>query len=127
MRRVDAYDLVENDNTVGGVKAYYQSGVDNRGFPKITLIDTPGTANQTIRVDYRKKNLTLAIFPDDFGYVIAHGVLAWVNPLHRRQYNKVLKKMINRHKAGGKDYNPMQMDPHIVGTNRRIANLSGGG
>jgi hypothetical protein len=126
MRALDAHDLLENDPDLGGVRVWYQSGVNAQGFPKVTLIDTPSTA-ETIKVYYRKRNLELTNFPDDFGYVIARGVLAWVSQNHRLQFERALKRMIKRHKVGGKDYMMAQPDPHVAVTNRVISDLYGTG
>jgi len=126
MRALDAHDLLEGGSNLGAVQAWYQSGVTANGFPKVTLMDTPSSA-VTIKVYYRKKNLELTMFPDDFGYVVARGVLAWVSESHRLMFEKALKQMIKRHKVGGKDYMMAQLDPHVVHTNRKISDLYGAG
>lgn len=125
-RALDAHDLLVDGTSFGGVGAWYQSGVDSNGFPKVILMDTPSEA-KSLTVMYRKKNIPLAAFPPDFGYVIARGVLSWVSDAKRLFFEMALKKMIKRHKVGGKDYNPMQMDPQIVRTNNDIADLYGVG
>ncbi len=126
MRRLDAYDLLDEDSTIGSVSVWYQSGVDSSGFPKVTLVDTP-SATKTLKVTYRKRNIPLSAIPNDFGWVIAQGVIAWVDPRSRGDFNVALRKMIRRYQFGGKDVNLAQMDPHIARTNVEISDLNGAG
>lgn len=126
MRLLDALDFLQNGGSIGSVAAWYQSGTDNAGMPKVTLIDTP-TTSATVRVTYRKKDLTIRHIPDEFGYVLVEGILSTLYPARRRLFERALRKMIYRHKVGGKDYMQVSADPHIVGMNQDVADLYGTG
>lgn len=122
MSAVDAYDRLQNSSTFGSVVAWYQSGVNAQGYPKIVLLDTPATAS-TFEVRFRIKDIPLSSFPADFGWMIVKGVLAFVIPELRIEFENALRKTIKRHKAGGKDYNPMTLDPQILAGNQQISSL----
>lgn len=126
MRAVDAYDYLENGSNFGSVAAWYQSGVNSQGYPKITLMDTPATAS-TFKVLYRKKGVPLSSFPSDFSWMVVKGVLAFVDSSRRVDFENALRRTIKRYKAGGKDYNQIPADPHIVAGNQTISDLYGVG
>lgn len=126
LRRLDAYDVVDDSGTVGGVKAWYQSGISINGFPKVTLVDTPSEV-KTLKVFYRKKEIGLASFPDHFQGLIVNAYLMRFGKLSPAMWESQLSEKIHRHKAGGKDYNPATIDPHMARTQRKISNLYGMG
>lgn len=120
VRKIDILERVESGGTLGGVKAWYQSGVDNQGFPKITLVDAP-SASATATVDYRKKNVPLADWPDDFEWVLVSGIMARLSPgMYYLKFRQEIKDMVRRYKVGGKDVNQADVDPQILATNHKI-------
>lgn len=126
MRRLDAMDLLENGSNIGSVSAWYQSGVDSSGYPKVVLIDTPTTI-ETLKVLYRKRDIPIELFPANFQWVLKAGVISYVQPETRIVFMDAIKRMIKRHRVGGKDYNPAQLDPQIVQANRELNDLYGTG
>lgn len=124
--RIDAYEIQESGGSLGGTVAWYQSGLVGK-FPEITLIDTPTSAGVVLNVLYRRRNIELGTIPDEFGFVIAQGVLSWIRPDRRILFERALKKMIKNHKRGGKDIDLVGVDPHITMTNNTIAGLYGAG
>jgi hypothetical protein len=126
IRRIDAYEIQESGASLGGTVAWYQSDLIG-GFPEVTLIDAPGTSGVALNVLYRRRNIELGTIPDEFGFVIAQGVLSWLRPDRRILFERALKKMIKNHKRGGKDIDLVGVDPHIAMTNNKIADLYGAG
>lgn len=126
IRRLDAYDIVANNSTVGGVKMWYQSGVDGFGFPKVTLVDTPSSV-KTLKVLYRKKMADITKFPDHFQGLIVNAILMRLGVVSSGSWDNQLREKIRRHKSGGKDYNPAQIDPHMQRTQQKISGLYGTG
>ncbi len=128
MRTLDAYDLLDQDTSTStrGVSIWYLSETDDNGFPIIKLVGTPTTA-ENAQVLYRRRDVELNKWPDDLSHVLVAGVMANVSAPHRAIFERVLKRAIRRHKVGGKDYNMVQMDPQIVGTNKCISGLYGTG
>lgn len=124
--RIDAYELQEVGGSLGGTVAWYQSDMVG-DFPKVTLLDTPATGGTALNVLYRRRNIELGTIPDEFGFVIAQGVLSWLRPDRRILFERALKKMIKNHKRGGKDIDLVGVDPHITLTNNKIADLYGAG
>lgn len=125
-RTLDGHDLLANGAEFGGVKAWFQDGVDSGGFPNIRLLDTPDSV-QTLKILYRRANIGVAEIPDHFSSVVAYGILAMMDPKYDAIYQRRLKEKIVRHKLGGKDINLVQLDPHIVQTNNTIAELYNAG
>lgn len=121
-RTLDGHDLLAGGAQFGGVKAWFQDGVDSGGFPKIRLLDTP-EATHTLKVMFRRANIGVAEMPDHFAGTVAYGILAMMDPKYDVIYQRKLKEKIARHKLGGKDINLVQIDPHIVQTNNTIAEL----
>ena len=122
LRPLDADDLLSGGAMLGGTNAWYQFKLTNDGYPIITLFDAPGSAGDAIHVRYRMKDVPVERFPSSFSWVIAHGVLSYINTDHRLMFERALKKMIKRYKTGGKDINLTQIDPHLVlGHTRRAA------
>lgn len=121
-RTLDGHDLVAGGAAFGGVKAWFQDGVDSGGFPQVRLLDTPDTV-QTLKVLYRRANIGVLEIPDHFASLVAYGILAMMDPKYDAIYQRRLKEKIVRHKLGGKDVNPVQLDPHVVNTNNIISEL----
>ncbi len=126
MRTLDADEALQNTPSLATVSSWYQALRSSQGFPIVTLIATPATTGAILRVRYRVKNIDLSRFPSEFDHVIAYGVLAWVDPNLVQLFNFQLKKMIKRYRVGGKDYQPVSFDPHIMRTNRKKAALNRG-
>jgi hypothetical protein len=126
MRTLDADEALQNSPSISSVSSWFQALRDAQGFPIVTLIATPTATGDILRVRYRVKNIPLDRFPEEFNYVIAYGVLAWVAPDYTRLFNSKLKNMVKRYSLGGKDYQPVSYDPHIMRTNRKKATLNRG-
>lgn len=124
--RIDAYELQESGGSLGGTTAWYISEMAG-DFPKVALIDAPGTTGVALNVLYRRRNIELGTIPDEFGFVIAQGVLSWIQPERRILFERALKKMVKNYRRGGKDVDLVGVDPHITRTNNDIADLYGVG
>lgn len=125
LRPLDADDLLSGGATLGATNAWYQFKLTNDGYPIVTLFDAPGSAGDALHVRYRMKDVPVERFPSSFSWVIAHGVLSYINTGHRLMFERALKKMIKRYKTGGKDINLTQIDPHLVLGHTRRADLTG--
>ncbi len=126
MRTLDADSALQGNPSLSGVTSYYQALRNAQGFPIVTLVATPASTGDTLFVRYRVKSVPLDRFPSEFDYVIAMGVLAWVNPEYMGLFERALKGMVKRYSLGGKDYQPVSYDPHIMRTNRKKAALNRG-
>ena len=124
--QIDAYEIQESGSSLGGTVAWYQSGMI-ADFPEITLIDAPATSGTALNVLYRRRNIELGTVPNEFGFVIAQGVLSWLRPDRRILFERALKRMVKHHKRGGKDIDLVGVDPHVTLTNNKIAGLYGTG
>ena len=119
MRKADAIDVLSNGNSLGGVKMWYQDGVDNDGFPKITLADLP-SEDETVVIDYRRKNIELSQWPDDFAWVIVSGLMYQIGAISKPAYQSDIKDMVRLYKRGGKDYTIAGLDPQILQANQQV-------
>jgi hypothetical protein len=108
------------------VWGWYESHRDH-GYPAVTIINTPTESGETLDIRYRKSGIKLADLPDEFGYVVALGVLGWIEPGYWPLFRRELKEMVRRHSVGGKDVHRAAIDPHIAATNALITDLQGGG
>ncbi len=125
LRTLDADDLKSSGSTFGDVAAWCSFKLSDSGFPIVTLFDTPATSGEVLYVRYRMKDVSIDRFPASFGWVIAHGVLSWVQVDFRPEFIGSLKKMIQRYRTGGKDISLATMDPSITTGNRLRASLNG--
>ena len=122
IRALEADDLLSDDGGLGGVKAWYQYGLDDHGYPQIVLVDTPATTGETLHVRYRRKEIGLKDFPDGFSDVMVDGVLGYLSDAKRIRFERSLKRMISRYRVGGRDISIVGMDPHLsLGNSRRAA------
>lgn len=126
MRTLDADEALQGNPSLPDVSSWYQALRNAQGFPIVTLVATPASTGDVLRVRYRVKSISLDRFPSEFDYVIALGVMAWVHPDYMGLFNRALKGMVKRYSLGGKDYQPVSFDPHIMGTNRKKASLNRG-
>ena len=121
-----AYDEFMLNRTHTSIDTWIPKGRKN-GFPQVTIASTPLTADVSLEYRYRRKNITLADFPDEFDYVIISAVLKHLIPSYTAQYNYDLKTMIDRHEYGGGESNQIKQDPRVVRDNNRRAKLYGYG
>lgn len=126
LRSLDADDMVY-DTSITAVQYWHEFDTTNDGYPVITLIATPTVAGTALYVRYRLKDVPLKKFPDGFGYVLVRGVMAFLRPDRTYAYEKALKGMIERYRAGGKDIQIAPLDPHLVLGNNQIADVYGSG
>lgn len=109
------------------VFGWYTFARSSEGFPIIILVNTPSESGKTLHVRYRKKVIQLSQFPNDFSYIITVGVLSYLRPASRPLFDKLLKKMVMRYKAGGRDTDRTPISPELVRYNNDIADLYGVG
>lgn len=122
IRALEADDLLSDGNTLGSVQAWYQYGSDAKGYPIITLVDTPDTTGDALYIRYRKKDISLDDFPDSFSHVFVDGILGYLSDSKYLRFERSLKQMIKRYRVGGRDINLVGMDPHLsLGNSRRAA------
>lgn len=126
LRTLDADDLLY-DSTITDVWYWYSFDTDNDGNMVATLVATPTVAGTALHIRYRKKDIPLTEFPDGFGFVLARGILGWLDPEKQFTYDRALKGMIERYRVGGKDAQPAPIDPHLALGNRQISDLYGSG
>ena len=112
-----------NGQSPDATAAWDQFSRNAKGFPIIRLLAVPGSGGTALHIRYRRNNVMLQNFPDEFGYVIALGVLGWVNPIMRRAFERQLKKIIKNHRKGGKDVQIVSINPHMVQTNNTVSGL----
>ena len=125
-RALDVDQIVSDEGTGSGVWAWSITSRSDDGYPVVKIINTPAET-KTLNIRYRRKDVGLEEFPDEFGYVIAQGTLAWINPYYRRFYDRAFKKMVKRYDAGGRDVDIAPVNPQMMRTNRTISGLYGTG
>lgn len=127
MRTLDV-DVLSYLSALGGV-TYWDPYTRTDYYPVIRLVPTPtaSEAGQELWIRYRKKEIEITDFPSEFGYVLAQGVLAWIDPNRRRSFEARLRKMVRRYKAGGRDVQLMPIDPQRAVANEEIVDVYGAG
>lgn len=121
-RPQDMDALLNANQEPTGVFGWYLSNRHGDGFPEVTLVNTPTTA-EALYVRYRKNGLTLADIPDEFGHVVVRGVLGWMQPGLIGLYRDALRVMVERYKAGGRDVSLAPFNDHMMRTNKNIHTL----
>lgn len=119
------YDIWVEYRNPTGVELWIPSGYSDTGFPKVTLVATPTDDSYSIRYRYRRNDLQIDDFPDDFADVLIYGVALWLVPDYVRLYRDALSKMIERQEAGGADDQPAHLDPVIRERNRNRSGRMG--
>ena len=89
--------------------------------PKITLYGTPSTAGKTLRYRYRRDNVTLQEWPQDFEFVIVSGVASKLFPNRRSIFEADIQIMVDRYESSGGEDDPAIQDPRIISANNRRA------
>lgn len=107
------------------VYGYTVYGRSDDGFPQIKLFDSPASA-ETITYRYRKKDISLSVIPDEFGYVVRDMVLANFDSKYLGVAERRLGEMVNRYTVGGDEYETARMHPTIEAGNIRRRNNMGG-
>jgi len=118
-------DAFLSNRDVTGVGWWYVSGRDSSGFPKVTIIDPPAAAGETLRYRYRKNNIGVAEFPDEFWGVLLSCLIGKFVPSQVGLYEKLLRIMIDRYAVSGGEANPARLDPKVVQLNNKIGGLYG--
>jgi hypothetical protein len=121
------YDVWVQGRTIDSVSIWLPAGSDSNGFPVVTLVIAPPSSGNTLKYRYRGKNLSVASFPDDFGYVLIYGVAKWLVSGFYQQYVRHLKEMLARYESRGTEDRRAHLDPHIVTQNRVRAGRMGWG
>lgn len=124
LRPVDMDEML-TDRVVSGIGWWYVKGISSNGYPIVTIVSTPAGATDTIRYRYRKKDLGIGAFPDEFSPVLVYGVTARFVPEYYSVYERELDKMIDRYSAPGGEDNPAKLAPRIVRRNNRRGQLYG--
>ena len=120
-------EIISNSQLSTDVVAWTQAGRSDQGYPIITLHSTPTTAGETLRVRYRMRDVPLSALSDDFAYVVAAGIAAWILPVLRPLFDRQLKRAIRRYRRGGRDLNRTAISPQSAKANNDIAELYGTG
>ncbi len=124
LRPVDM-DAMLSDRTVTGVGWWYISGRSTNGYPKITIVATPGDVTKSIRYRYRKKDIGLGSFPEEFAPVLIAALVARFIPAHTGIYEHEIAKMVDRYAVPGGEDNPAPLAAHIITRNNRRAQKYG--
>ena len=125
MRQV-AWDEYITDRTHTGVNTWIPTAPVN-GFPTITIKATPSTADEDITYRYRRKNVPIQDFPDEFGFVLVSALTKRIVPEYTAVYDNDLEEMINRYAYGGGESDQIKQDPKVVAKNNRRSRLMGFG
>lgn len=119
LRPVDM-DSFQSERSITEIGWWYVSGRSRNGFPKVTIVGTPDSDEDTIYYRYRRKNISVEDFPDEFGSVLRDGLIAKFLPSYRPYYRNSLNIMIDRYAAAGGDADPARLsDKNIYANNRR--------
>ena len=94
-------------------------------FPRVRIVATPSESSTQIKYRYRKNNISLAEFPDNFSRVVAMGVARNLDENLEGLYQKALDFMIDNYRATQVHERTAQLDPMIVVRNNRRARLIG--
>ena len=97
------------------------------GFPQIKLTDAPDSSTDDITYRYRRKDVPLSEFPDEFLYVFISGVMKNMVPQFRGLFKDDINNMIRRYSGEGGEDDPAKQDPLIVYRNNRRSNMFGYG
>lgn len=95
------------------------------GFPTITIIAAPSSADDTITYRYRKTAVGLSSMPDDFAGLIISALTKRLIPDYEQVYRIDLRNTIKRYSFGGGESDRIKQDPRTVVRNNRRANLMG--
>lgn len=101
---------------------WYPSGRDD-GFPQITIVATPGAAGKTIKYRYRRSNVQLSEFPNEFSYVLVSGIAKRLIPDFTPIFSQDLKKMIDHYSGVGGESTPARLDPTAIRRNNERSKL----
>ena len=127
---LDKLNVLENDRRKPskdgtGVYGWTEYGESDDGFPVIYFHNTP-TSVETFKYRYRKKDLSLADWPDRYDYVMTDEVIGRLDPTMIVVAENSLSQMLSNYKIGGDEYQTIRRDPVIEAGNVRRAGLQGG-
>ena len=123
MRQVD-YDEWSTGRTISTVIKWVPDGI-HQGFPRIRLYSAPTASGDAIKYRYRRKDITLSEFPDDFDYVFESGLAMRIIPSFDSLFRDDLGDLIKMYDFGGGEDNQVKQDPLITHHNNRRARLFG--
>ena len=125
MRQVD-FDEWYTYRTLTSVAKWVPDGREE-GFPRVRLYSTPSVAGEAILYRYRRTDVTISEFPDDFAFVFQSGLAMRMIPGYDKVFKDDLGDMIKMYNFGGGEDNQIKQDPSIVLRNNKRATLYGYG
>ncbi len=113
------------DPNTGEVVAWIVKGRSSNGYPIVTFSASPGSAGDTIRYRYRKRNISMGDFSDEFAPVLQYSLIAKMTPSYAAIAERELQFMVDRYAAPGGEANPAQLDAQLQLRNRERAGKFG--
>ena len=117
--QTDMDELLSN-RSADGMSMWTPDGRDANGYPKIKIFAAPSSADWTIRYRYRRNNISISDFPDEFTRVLQSALLSKFLPSYRIVYTKDLNDMIERYAAIGGTPRTVRLGADVMLRNNRI-------
>ena len=95
------------------------------GFPLVRLVATPDENGTQIKYRYRKRNISITEFPDDFMRTVALGIARNLDENLNGLYEDALEFMIDNYRATQVHERTVQLDPRLVASNNWKSSMHG--
>jgi len=126
MRPVDV-DAFVSGRTVTGVGAWTPHGRSSAGFPKVKILNAPSGSTNILRYRYRRKNVNISEFPENFKFVLIGAIVKRLIPAFDVVYQRDLETMIDHYAMSGGEDMPAALDPVLIARNNERSRLFGWG
>lgn len=123
-RPVDMDDFVSN-RTLTGIGWWIPFGRASGGFPKVKVFNAPSGSTNVLRYRYRRKDVSISEFPDNFKFVLIGAIVKRLIPAFDVVYRRDLETMIDHYSMAGGEDMPARLDPVVVARNNEIARMHG--
>ena len=124
MRPVDV-DAFVSGRTVSGVGAWAPFGRASGGFPKVKILTAPSGSTNVLRYRYRRNDVTINEFPENFKFVLIAAVVKRLIPAFDAVYQRDLETMIDHYSMSGGEDLPASLDPVLIARNNERAGMYG--
>lgn len=125
-RPVDMDDFISN-RTLTGVGWWIPFGRASGGFPKVKVFNAPSGSTNVLRYRYRKNNVSVNQFPENFKFVLIGAIVKRLIPAFDVVYQGDLKTMIDHYSMAGGEDMPAPLDPVQVARNNERSRMYGYG
>ena len=125
-RPVDMDDFVSG-RTLTGVGWWIPFGRSSSGFPKVKVFNAPSGSTNVLRYRYRRKDVSINEFPDNFKFVLIAAVVKRLIPAFEIVFRRDLETMIDRYSMSGGEDQPSPLDPVLIARNNERSRMFGYG